>query len=80
MKRDVPGLAGLAESRLGYTMFEQLPDALGHALREVRAGLHQIAFNQSALRAGMGQIQVTSLAFADHAAMPERYTADGAGI
>jgi phosphatidylethanolamine-binding protein (PEBP) family uncharacterized protein len=60
-------------------MFEKLPDALGHALRDVRAGLDQIAFNQSGLRAGMGQLQVTSLAFADHAPIPERYTADGAG-
>lgn len=60
-------------------MFEKLPDALGHALRDVRAGLDQIAFNQSGLRAGMAQIQVTSLAFADHAPIPERYTADGAG-
>lgn len=60
-------------------MFEKLPDALGHALRDVRAGLDQIVFNQSGLRAGMAQIQVTSLAFADHAPIPERYTADGAG-
>lgn len=60
-------------------MFEKLPDALGHALRDVRAGLDQIAFNQSALRAGMAQIQVTSLAFADHAPIPVRYTADGEG-
>ncbi len=61
-------------------MFEKLPDVIGHALRDVRAGLDQIAFNQSALRAGMAQIQVTSLAFVDHADIPERYTADGAGI
>jgi len=61
-------------------MFEKLPEALGHALRDVRAGLDQIAFNRSALRAGMAQIQVTSFAFADHAPIPERYTADGAGI
>ena len=61
-------------------MFEKLPDAFGHALRDVRAGLDQIAFNQSGLRAGMAQIAVTSLAFADHAAIPARYTADGAGV
>lgn len=61
-------------------MFEKLPDALGHALRDVRAGLDQIAFNQSGLRAGLAQIQVSSLAFVDHAPIPERYTADGAGV
>ena len=60
-------------------MFEKLPDALGHALRDVRAGLDLIAFNRSELRAGMAQIKVTSLAFADHAPIPERYTADGEG-
>lgn len=61
-------------------MFEKLPDVLGHVLRDVRAGLDQIAVNQSALRPGMAQIQLTSLAFVDHAEIPARYTADGAGI
>ncbi|MDB5942712.1 MAG: hypothetical protein JWQ13_2278 [Ramlibacter sp.] len=66
----------------GYTvpMLEKLPDAVGHALRNVRAGLDQIVFNSSGLRAGMGALQVSSLAFADHAPIPARYTADGEGI
>lgn len=61
-------------------MLENLPDALGHALRDVRAGLDSIAFNTSGLRAGMAAIKVSSLAFADHAPIPSRYTADGAGV
>jgi Raf kinase inhibitor-like YbhB/YbcL family protein len=61
-------------------MLEKLPDAVGHALRNVRAGLDQIVFNSSGLRAGMGALQVSSLAFADHAPIPARYTADGEGI
>lgn len=61
-------------------MLENLPDALGHALRNVRAGLDQIAFNQIDLRAGMASINVQSLAFADHAPIPARYTADGEGL
>ena len=61
-------------------MLENLPDALGHALRDVRAGLENIAFNTSGLRAGMAAISVTSLAFADHAPIPARYTADGEGV
>ena len=47
-------------------MLEHLPEALGHALRDRRAGL--------------GMLKVNSLAFADHAPIPERYTADGEGL
>ena len=61
-------------------MLENLPDAIGHAMRDMRAGLDNIAFNQSGLRAGMAAIEVGSLAFADHAPIPERYTADGEGV
>ena len=61
-------------------MLEKLPDALGHALRNRRAGLDQIAFNNSGLRSGMGSLQVSSLAFPDHGPIPARYTADGEGI
>ena len=60
-------------------MLEKLPDALGHALRGQRAGLDKTAFHAVDLRAGMAAITVASLAFADHAPIPERYTADGAG-
>jgi Raf kinase inhibitor-like YbhB/YbcL family protein len=61
-------------------MLEKLPDAVGHALREQRAGLDKLAFNLAGLRAGMGAIEVSSAAFADHAPIPARYTADGEGL
>ena len=61
-------------------MLEKLPEALGHALRNQRAGLDKTAFHAVDLRAGMAAITVTSLAFADHAPIPERYTADGEGM
>ena len=61
-------------------MLEKLPDAIGHALRGQRAGLEKTAFQTIDLRAGMAQIAVTSLAFADHAPIPARYTADGPGV
>ena len=61
-------------------MLENLPDVLGHALRNQRAGLDQIVFNLLDLRAGMAALTVTSLAFADHAPIPVPYTADGAGF
>ncbi|MEO8524100.1 MAG: YbhB/YbcL family Raf kinase inhibitor-like protein [Caldimonas sp.] len=61
-------------------MLEKLPDIVGHALRGQRAGLDKTAFHAVDLRGGMASITVTSLAFADHAPIPERYTADGAGV
>lgn len=60
-------------------MLENLPEAFGHALRHQRAGLDKIAFNHIDLRQGESAIEVRSLAFADHAPIPERYTADGEG-
>jgi Raf kinase inhibitor-like YbhB/YbcL family protein len=61
-------------------MLEKLPDVLGHALRGQRAGLENTAFRLIDLRQGMGAVEVKSLAFADHAPIPARYTADGEGL
>ena len=61
-------------------MLEKLPDLVGHALRGQRAGLDKTAFQAVDLRGGMAALVVSSLAFADHAPMPERYTADGEGV
>lgn len=61
-------------------MLEKLPDLIGHALSDVRAGLDAIAFNRLDLRTGANTIRVESLAFADHAPIPARYTADGEGL
>jgi len=60
-------------------MLEKLPDAVGHALRDQRAGLEKTAFQAVDLRGGMAAIALGSLSFADHAPMPPRHTADGAG-
>jgi Raf kinase inhibitor-like YbhB/YbcL family protein len=62
-----------------FTMLEKLPDVIGHALHEQRAGLDKLAFHKVPLRQGMAAITVSSLAFQDHAPMPTLYTADGAG-
>jgi Raf kinase inhibitor-like YbhB/YbcL family protein len=61
-------------------MLEKLPDVIGHALHGVRAGLDEIVFNTLGLREGLASISLSSLAFADHAPMPARYTADGDGL
>lgn len=60
-------------------MLEKLPEVIGHALHDVRAGLDAIVFNTLGLRQGMAAVEVTSLAFSDHAPMPPPYTADGEG-
>ena len=61
-------------------MLENLPDVIGHVLRDQRAGLDHIVYNGLDLRAGMSAITVGSLAFADHAPIPALYTADGEGV
>ena len=61
-------------------MLQNLPDFVGHALRDQRAGLDQIAFNRLPLRGGQGAIAVGSLAFVDHGPLPALYTADGDGV
>lgn len=61
-------------------MLEKLPGVVGHILRDRRAGLDKLAFNRSELRVGQGMLQLSSLAFADHAPIPARYTADGEGV
>lgn len=61
-------------------MLENLPDMLGHALRNQRAGLDQVVFNMVGLGNGTAALHLSSLAFADHAPLPAQYTADGDGI
>ena len=61
-------------------MLEKLPDFVGHALRDQRAGLDQIVFNRLPLRDGHGTIAVTSGVFVDHGPLPVACTADGEGV
>jgi Raf kinase inhibitor-like YbhB/YbcL family protein len=61
-------------------MLEKLPEVIGQALQGVRAGLDNIVFNTLGMREGMGSIELTSLAFVDHAPLPRCCTADGEGI
>ena len=61
-------------------MLENLPEGVGHVLRNQRAGLEKIAFNQIGPGIGTAMISVRSTAFVDHAPIPAQYTADGVGI
>jgi Raf kinase inhibitor-like YbhB/YbcL family protein len=73
-------MQGYRHALLKAPMLQNLPDFVGHALRDQRAGLDQIAFNRLPLRGGQGAIAVGSLAFVDHGPLPALYTADGDGI
>ncbi len=61
-------------------MLEKLPEALGHLLRDQRAGLDAVVFNRVDLRTGTGALTLQSLSFQDHGPMPALFTADGEGI
>ena len=61
-------------------MLEKLPDVVGEVLGDVRAGLSNTLFHAVDLRQGMATLKLASLAFVDHAPMPEQYTADGPGL
>lgn len=61
-------------------MLEKLPEAIGHALEHQRAGIEKILFNADSPGAELGLIEITSPAFAPNSPLPQRYTADGAGV
>ena len=62
-------------------MLEKLPDAIGHALQGVRPGLEKTVYHHAASALDAPEtIIVESAAFADGAAIPARYTADGAQL
>jgi Raf kinase inhibitor-like YbhB/YbcL family protein len=60
-------------------MLEKLPEAIGHALEHQRAGIEKILFH-ALPGAELALIEVTSPAFAPNSQLPQRYTADGAGV
>ena len=61
-------------------MLEHVPEWLGHALRGIRAGMEKVAIADLGAPAGFARLDLTSSAFADGARLPERFTADGAGV
>ena len=61
-------------------MLEHVPGWLGGMLRSVRAGHAKLTILNPALRVDEPTIDLTSPAFAMGARLPERFTADGAGL
>jgi Raf kinase inhibitor-like YbhB/YbcL family protein len=61
-------------------MLEKLPDSVGHALINQRAGMENVVYNQLHAKRVTQRIEVRSSAFAFNARLHRKYTADGAGV
>jgi Raf kinase inhibitor-like YbhB/YbcL family protein len=61
-------------------MLGKLPEFVGHALQEQRAGLDNILSNKVSLRGAVYRLEVSSPAFPPNGLLPARFTADGEAI
>ena len=61
-------------------MLEKLPESLGHALINQRAGMENVVYNQLYRIRHTARMHLRSRAFAFNARLPKRYTADGDGL
>jgi Raf kinase inhibitor-like YbhB/YbcL family protein len=61
-------------------MLEKLPEFVGHALQDRRAGLDNILSNKVALTGAVYKLEVSSPAFPPDGLLPARFTADGDAI
>jgi Raf kinase inhibitor-like YbhB/YbcL family protein len=61
-------------------MLEKLPESIGHALINQRAGMENVVYNQLHRRRQTARLEVRSRAFVFNAQLPVRFTADGEGL
>jgi Raf kinase inhibitor-like YbhB/YbcL family protein len=61
-------------------MLEKLPEALGQALINQRAGMEQVVYNHLHAQRETSRITVESPTFVFNGCLPKRYTADGEGV
>ena len=61
-------------------MLEKLPESVGEALQNQRAGLESTIIYRLAEGPPLARVEVRSSAFDAQRPLPERYTADGAGL
>ncbi len=61
-------------------MLEHVPHWLGSLMHNVRAGHAKLAIVQDGIVTGDARLDLSSIAFADGARLPERFTADGEGV
>lgn len=61
-------------------MLEKLPESIGHALVNQRAGMENVLYNELFRARRTLRMDVRSAAFAFNARLPSRFTADGEGL
>lgn len=61
-------------------MLEKLPESVGHALINQRAGMENVLYNELFRHRNTARLELTSRAFVFNGRLPVRFTADGAGI
>ena len=61
-------------------MLDKIPGGLGHAMRNVRAGMDKLVWSDPALVTVPDVIRFASEAFKDGGPLPRRFTNDGAGL
>src|ERR1700677_2950969 len=61
-------------------MLEKLPESVGHALINQRAGMEHVVYNLLQRERSSPRLSVSSTAFVFNGALPTRYTADGLGV
>ena len=61
-------------------MLEKLPDSVGHALVNQRAGMDNVVYNQLHRQRQTARLELRSRAFVFNGQLPVRFTADGAGV
>jgi Raf kinase inhibitor-like YbhB/YbcL family protein len=61
-------------------MLEKLPESVGHALINQRAGIEQVLYNELYRARSVARIQLRSSTFVFNGQLPRRYTADGDGV
>jgi phosphatidylethanolamine-binding protein (PEBP) family uncharacterized protein len=61
-------------------MLEKLPESIGQALVDQRAGMEHVVYNQLHAERAVARMEVHSPAFVFNGRLPTRFTADGDGI
>jgi Raf kinase inhibitor-like YbhB/YbcL family protein len=71
-------ISGLSRSL--EPMLEKLPESVGHALINQRAGMEHVVYNLLQHERTSARLSVSSPAFQFNGVLPSRYTADGLGL
>jgi len=63
-----------------FEMLEKIPESVGHALINQRAGMDNVVYNQLHRLRQTARLEVRSQSFIFNARLPTRFTADGDGV